>query len=700
MRASIPTDVLRYAREMGKVSQATVAKALGTVPSVLSKVERADTADADFADRYLHAVGTDLSQNIINYYARDWLNPPPSFLHPDHESLWAIDQAQSDLKEFERALQDPILRAPVQLLNDELNSVQTYLRRQDHMIAWVGDIGVGKTTALSNAVGFMVGDGRSGRRPAFPTGSGRVTVCETAIRPAPTFGVIVDAVEDEEVFRLTRDLISSLQPGAAGVGVSAEVGRLLRNMAKMKITTSTHGDDDVTIDPISDLLAKGLEVSAATDLVVGAMTLNARTEQQIILPEGTEDGMQWVAKLVSDINSGQDQRFSLPKKITVLMPVDNLTADGLTLSVIDTRGVEGITQRPDLALHNEDPRTLVVLCTKFADAPNATVQRYLREDMEAELDAIERRRCILVLPRGDEALEVPGLDPDTATRKQGYALRRKDVELAMINAALPKTPVFIYDAKTDPAAAIWQDLRTQVQGIRKAFADRGMAAAAGVRNLIDNVADARANEARREIETELKLLLSKEVLYIRDTIRPAHSNLIAQMSVGHHSSIAASINRHGAWSNFEFSHILGNGVRVDANLRTQELVKRIKHRLENFETKFADMETVQQTLAGLRTRLKDAQQEFLSVSRTIGSDAYGTLLDDAGDIWTKTAERYGKGPGYKQDITEEWRKWFETNDEVVQTSSSVSARLQNAWDSLVIQPLCAAIETNPDQLRE
>ena len=188
------------------------------------------------------------------------------------------------------------------------------------------------------------------------------------------------------------------------------MGRLLRTMADMKDTDRTEGGKLVHVDPIADLLADGMGVDEVTDRVVGKMSLAERKERQIILPEGADDGLAWVSKLVTGINSGADPRFSVPERITVLMPSKHLNAGGQTLSVVDTRGVDGTTQRPDLTQYSDDERTLVVLCTKFADAPDATVQRYLQEGVGEGSNASQlQRRCILVLPRGEEALEAPGV---------------------------------------------------------------------------------------------------------------------------------------------------------------------------------------------------------------------------------------------------------------------------------------------------
>lgn len=690
MARPIPAEVLKHVRDASGMSQALLAKTMGTVPSMLSKLEKVEDVEPEIAERYLDAIGTPLARDVREHYARNWLRTkPPSFLHPDREALWTIDQAARALDSFQEETADPILCGPIDLLRSELRTAENYLDRRDHVIAWVGDIGVGKTTALAHAVGLLVGDGRSGRRPAFPVGPGRTTVCETAIRVAPTFGVVVDTVDDEEVVRLTRELVASLVPGVSGGGVSAELGRLIRNMVGMKTISQMVDDEPITKDPILDLLATGRGIAEVTDRIVGEMSLADRKERQIILPEGREDGLLWVSNLVSAINSGTEPRFSIPRRITVLMPSPNLSADGQTLSVIDTRGIEGVTQRADITTHAEDPRTLLVLCTKFADAPNSTVQRHLQESQDAASDAASRhRQCILVLPRGDEALEMPGFDGPVTSRQQGYSLRRKEVEQALANAGLPPTPIYFFDARNDDADKIWTALRTQVARIRGDYAARGIAAADGVRNLIQNVDVVRTAEARRDIEQDITRLLTA-VDTLPSTVRPASQNLIEQLAVGHHSSIAASIYRRGEWENFQFDHILGTGVRVDANLRSQPLLLRLEHKLMDLESKYEDLEAIGQNLKALRSRLNEGRQEFLAAARNIGRDAYGQLLSDA-DIWSTAAERYGKGAGYKRDIAAAWHTWFEESEAAHTTASEISKRLQDAWRFWVLEPLMRA----------
>nr|WP_313519633.1 hypothetical protein [Brevundimonas diminuta] len=648
------------------------------------------------AERYLEAVGTPLATETLAYYARPWTQEPPSFLHPDAETLWKIDEALASLEAFEKANPEPALRGPIGLLRDDLHATWTYLKRQDHVVAWVGDIGVGKTTALTYAVGLLVGDGRSARRPAFPVGAGRTTVCETAVKVAPTFGVLVDPADDAEVVRLTRDMVASLVPDGGGLGPSAEVARVLRAMSNTRTYPALVNDEPVMQDPIKDLLESGLSVDETADRMIAAMDLASRKERQVILPEGSEDGLSWIARRVSAINNGTDPQFTLPDRITVLMPSNRLSADGQQLQVVDTRGVESITQRKDLMDHDQEQRTLMVLCTKFADAPAPTVQRLLRDSIDAFSGSIERhRKCILVLPRGDEALEVPGLDPEMATRSLGYAMRRKDIEQALIKAELPAVPAYFFDARNDDPDKIWAALRGQISQMRAAYSDRATRAAAGVAHLRDNPHDVLAEQARRDVETELETVLNLAGR-LGDSVRPAYQNLIDQMAVGHHSSIAASIARRGDWSAFDFAEILGQGVRIDANARTQREALRVELKIEELEKRWPNVVTVAQMLESMRTKLTDSRQVFLTTARNIGREAYGELLAGQNDIWTRTADRYGRGSGYKTDVAAEWRKWFMDTPDAADTAAEVTQRLTEAWRWSVMETLHRSARANPE----
>ena len=688
VRHNVPQEVLSYVREKARMSQATIAATMGTVPSVLSKLQRAEEVEAEVASRYLAAVGTDLAAEVQEFYSRAWrTTAPPSFLHPNREVLWKIDGALNDLVEFERGKKyHPILRGPIDLLRGELHASLQYLGRRDHTVAWVGDIGVGKTTALAYAVGLLVGDGRGQRKPAFPTGSGRTTLCETEVRVSPTYGIGVESLSDEQVTKLTRDLVSALAPGAAGVGVPSELDRALRNMAEMSRRRVLVGEDEFqVIDPISDILAEGLTIDETVDRVVGAMRLGERKERQALLPEGSLDGLNWLSMLVSRINNGLDARFGIPDRITVMIPSPQLEAQGQILSVVDTRGVEGTTQRRDLIALRDDARTLNVLCSKFSDAPGATATRFLEDTRNAGSDAGERSRvCLLVLPRGDEALQLPGLDEPLTSRAEGYAVRKQDIAQALVKAKAGGTPIYFFDAHADASDKVWQQLRNQVGQMRKAYADRAVEAIDGVSNLIDNVDLVKTTEARRKIEADTDRLL-QQVTALPATQRPAYLNLLDQLEATHASSIAASVARGGEWSNFDIASILGVGVRIDINRRTKNHLDRIEYKLQEFEAEHAGLRDVLESVKGLRARIAEGRQELLASAHAIGRDAYGTLIGKRRDIWERSEGRYGGGSGYKHDVAGYWKEFFESGDAVIlEAGKAIDGRLQKAWAQAVL----------------
>ena len=176
-----------------------------------------------------------------------------------------------------------------------------------------------------------------------------------------------------------------------------------------------------------------------------------------------------------------------------------------------------------------------------------------------------------------------------------------------------------------------------------------------------------------------------------DSMRPAYQNLVDQMAIGHHSSIAASVARRGRWDAFHFAQILGQGVRIDANQRTTNHALRIQHKLDDLEQIWEDIPSVLQTLAGTRQMLADVRQDYLTSARAIGNEAYGKLLAKQTDVWNDSARRYGMGAGYKRDVATIWRNWALENEDALATSRDISQRLQHAWTIWVIDPLRAVV---------
>src|SRR5260370_4568273 len=369
---------------------------------------KAEHTDRAMAWRYLAAVGTPECEAIREFYERPWsVAERPCFVHPDREALRTIESSLQALANFEQSDEvDPILARPLGTLRSRLLATAQFLLRTDHSIGWLGEIGIGKTTALSHATGLTL-PSDTGLRSLFPTGSGRMTICDVLVKVATTFCLAVDCLSVDEVRGLVTDLVTGLVKRESGI--PTEFDRALRAMAGLHRETIVENGKKRFLDPLKVMLENGDEPGEIINRVMTRLNLEERTQNKIILSQGKESGLEWVADNVGKINSGRHVGFGIPTRITGLLPSKVLSSSPFDVSVLDTKGIEGTTQRPDLRAQMDDSRTLTVLCTRFNNAPGEKPIALLREVIETRSDAAERGRiCILALPWGDEALGVHG----------------------------------------------------------------------------------------------------------------------------------------------------------------------------------------------------------------------------------------------------------------------------------------------------
>jgi transcriptional regulator with XRE-family HTH domain len=693
-----PTVVLRQAREQATLKQGDLADKLGVSPSVVSRLETAPLTDPVMAKRYLTAIGTSASAEILDFYLRDWHHTDrPNFNHPDRETLWVVERTLQELDAFEQGTNfDPILDAPLKKLRNQLRATATFISKADHSIAWIGDIGVGKTTALSLVTNITLKTKEGKTRSVFPTGGGRMTTCEVVIKVAPAFGIAVECLSEEDIRLIVTDFITGLKTGEGGI--STELERVIRNMADLRRDVQkAHDGQRIRIDPILTLL-ENADTDQTIAHVISRMNLPARTETQIILSEAEESGLEWLAGNITKINNGQHPGFSVPRRATVLLPSKVLHDSAFTISVIDTKGVEGTTQRPDLRAQLDDPRTLTVLCCRFNDAPGATPESILHEIVDGGSDTVQRHRLVLlVLPRDGEAMEVKDDNGEVAeTIEDAYLIKESHVSRALATANLPKIPVLFFNSSTDGGETIWATLCKQIGEIRQQQVNRVQRLTATATDLITNCDVAKTRQARQVVAQTMREAVDR-LKSLPTAVRPAHMNLIDQIASGHHSSIAAAVNRKGAWANFPMDHMMGVGVRNDANLRTKDLFVRLDEQITGLMDKYATLNDVHQTLAAVKDELNDWRQEFLKKALSVGKTIFKPHLDDALDLWGRCIARRGGGAGYRDNIAQMIQEWFETTPDLNKVRRKVEAALNTEWNEVVLERLIAATEFQPDE---
>jgi transcriptional regulator with XRE-family HTH domain len=685
MLSSFPTTYLRQVREQAGMKQGDLADKLGVSISVVSRLENADNTEPTMARRYLEAVGTQTSQDVFDFYSRDWSHfERPPFDHPNREALWQVEASLQQLDAFERSPEfDVILEKPLTVLRHRLRAAADFLLRIDHGMAWVGDIGVGKTTALSLISNLLVPDEAGKHRSVFPTGGGRVTVCEVVIKAAPVFGVVSENLPEDQIRLLVTDLVGGLNDKQGGV--TAEMDKVIRNMADLRRQpVRTPEGKRVNVDPILELL-KDHDVQEVIAYIIGRMDLPSRTETQLILAEDSENGLQWLSRNISQINYGQRPGFSVPQRIIVLVPSKVLNKTGYALSIIDTKGVEGTTQRPDLRSQWDDQRTLTILCCRFNDAPEDTPEKIAREIKDSGSDAIDQGRLLLlVLPRDGEAMEVKDDNGElTDNIEDAYAIKEGHIEGAWAKHGLPQIPALFLNSSTDDYRVIWSALCSHIDAMRVRQVERIGHLAIAAEDLITNCDVAKTRQARAEIATKMDEAAARQGR-LPPVVRPAHRNLINEIVTGHASSIAAAANRKGSWINFPMDHMLGVGVRQDANLRSNEYLIRLDEQLAGLSDQFENLNDVRQSLDVMREDLKAWRQEFLLQTYTAGKTLYKPHLEAAGQLWSSCQIRWGAGGGYRDDIASMIQAWFEKAPELAQVRQNLENTLNSIWKELVL----------------
>jgi hypothetical protein len=213
---------------------------------------------------------------------------------------------------------------------------------------------------------------------------------------------------------------------------------------------------------------------------------------------------------------------------------------------------------------------------------------------------------------------------------------------------------------------------------------------------LHNADAARSQEARTQISVAINRLVASYG-ELPTASRAAHQNLIEQVREGHSSSIAASMNRRGAWTNFSVHHMLGVGVRADANARTSDLIVRIDAQLVDLAQQFDQLADVRQMLVALRDELNDRRQEFLTQALTVGGEAFKSFLDDAHDLWRRCVARWGQGSGYRNDVADMIQRWFEETVELQDARKSIDKSMQQAWHEVVLKSLIVASRVDTDE---
>ncbi|WP_438010475.1 helix-turn-helix transcriptional regulator [Sorangium sp. So ce321] len=685
-------------REKSKLNQKEVQRASGLDQSRISRIEKGEIFPSDSdVNAFLSAIRVPVAKQYKEYLRTEWthLTQPP-YTHPDLE---ALTRAERCLKQIDSAFPDENERSPIRrqldLYRAGLLRLGKFLQTLEHTVAFIGTIGIGKSTAISHITGLTVPrEGGLMDRCALEVAGGRTTLCEVQLKPSanPRMGVIVDPQTEEELHTLVGDLCAGLvpspsKPGAEDQrrGVPGEVETALRNMARLPRQRNT-------ADPLRDL-AKGARSSEELHAeLCTLMNLPRRTRCEIWHDGTGVSEVEWLKRTFSDVNRARLEDVPLPRRINVLIPRNPFDTT-FDVTIVDTKGIDDVASaiRPDIETRITDPRTISILCSGFPDAPNTVVQQVLRHLRDVgEAATLRDRVIVLVLPQNQQALDTMEDGARVESKEHGYEVRQRDAIEQLRRAGFDSPPPFVfYDAVADDPGGLVTAINHQIRHLRDSYVQQIAKIHDNISVLLADEERARAVAAQSHVLNQLAILTERHEFLPRRP-RGAHVELVRFMRKDvHHGVLWASTRRRGLYSAFNVYFRLGAGAAMDARERSKQFF----HGLEEFYAQWkADptLEGASGLLDSVTSQLEFWRSRFLDACRRAGEETFRPALlepsDHADKLWNSSEGLYGQGLPYRSLVADMFNSWFEDPNRE-DLHDDLEKRVRTAWKEEVIQPL-------------
>ncbi|ARO87204.1 XRE family transcriptional regulator [Nitrosospira lacus] len=700
---TVGRDIARFRAEFGATQSQLAAKS-GVDQSRISRIENGEAGTDDELERILVALKSLGSKDADDYRAflvKDWQHVErPDFSNPQRNILELAEEGLRQIAEFLAEERPWPLKRQLERQRAGIEASAAYLGKASHQIAFIGEVGVGKSTAISFLYGLLdpvssASDLRE--RVVLETGGGHTTLCEVNIRRGPGFGIVVQAQSDEEMRKLIGDFCAAtwlrctVSDGQKNdsVNVSEEVQRALRNISGLTVKRERDMQGKTTSrDQALELASHCATEEEFRARVIESMNLEQRTRREIWIEDaGGKTAMQQLRKLFRDINNGRLSDVPLPASIDLLIPGFGLELPGMTISVVDTKGLDEVAVRADLDARLKDSRTHVVLCSTFNQAPSTSVQLLLNHLRNAHgIHVGGGKVSVLALPRDNEAMAVkddtgePPIDD-----KDGYDLKRDQITRTLVGAdgALSEVPILFFNAKKDDAARVREQLLEQIVWLRKSYEERLLDECAAADEVVRNHETQAFSAAVQEVAARLAHFLDAHTSLPPRIRQPSQELIDAMSKIRYASTIWAMTRRNGEYYNFSVSHQVGAGGARDALLRSKTWFDKLQGVLDTLKQD-SDLMLAQKTIQQVEASADGWRRTFAESARTAAVEIYRGPLEADEELWSKCANQWGGGPGFKDRVARIIRDWFDARIELNQKLEGVMAAL---WEEAVVRPV-------------
>ncbi len=628
--------------------------------------------------------------------SRIWQNvPEPAQGHPEELLLWKAEEALQTLVELSESpdVKNAFVKR-LEVLRSELKDAVHQVLGTEHTIAFVGDIGVGKSTSICRVSGLEILNEETGvLSPVLEVGGGGVTVCEVHLVQGTRYGLVVHPKNHSEIRTEVREFAILLKDSPEQLqdddssdtpsGTSKEIARAIRNMSGLVTRrVSKRGPDGEILkrssgriiqeieDRARELAQECVDTNEFAEKIINRIKLEKRTRRELWYSESSEkEPLKWLQEVFNQVNNGRHPEFSIPERIDVVIPHPIIGSEPLEVRLVDTKGIDRTSEREDIEHHFSEPNTILVLCSMFNSTPSTSTQHILERAIDGGFSNLQAKFAILALPRPEEALAVKddlGFSPVDVD--EGYELKREQAEMRLKSLGVPEVNIEFFNSREDNPERLKIFLMDLVHSLRETHCKYLEEVVDGVNALVNNIEAEQTWEIQRQVARRLRIWVTDNLKFVSNFLG-LDDSLMRAINNAHPSSLNASVRRQGEWYNLDFSLQLGYGSRRVAVVALEPRLESFNAIAGNLEHD-ADLKDALDLVQQSRRFLSREVESIYGESQLLGMKVYRERLKPDTRLWEESTNEWGRGSGYRDRVYRHYKTWFDSrtvNQERLQT---------------------------------
>ncbi len=687
------------------LSQTNLAKKIGIDQAKLSRIENGEVYTPYDAEKYLEALGTPNATKFKDFMLSSWAYLEiPDFWNPQYDSLLYAEEIARRITDFLTNYQiTSPLRNYLSKGKEQLIALSKYLCSENHNIAFLGSIGIGKSTAISYLFKLLVkgSDAETSERPKpiLETGAGGTTICEVQIVDSDDYGINIIPYSDEEFNNIISDFCKIFwlkyyknenHEKRDNIFQSKEIERALRNMSKLTVQRTNTDRGKSRFDPIEQLVTSSSSEDEFKVKILNRINLQSRSITSITFDKNpSKNPTAWLADKFKEINNGRVDDMPMPKIMFLQIPKFNtiftISANHkYNISVIDTKGIDDIIVRSDIDSQIKNERTIIVFCTRFNDAsgkPTKEMIDHIKNDLGISVE--NGKFALLILPHSGEALQVKDdLGNLAYDVQEGYEIKTDQIN----DAISDNIPIYFYNAFEDDSTTTIVQLKKQIGDFRENYADKINELALTMAYAMDNSEEVAYLQAIDQITKKLSFFLKGN-----SKLPPRIGDILSEVDrvfySAHPSTLWASTRRRGIYGNLNICYVISNSATSDANKRFDKWLNIFQGEINTLKAD-ESLVVAEKYINDIETFTKNMKSKFLEAVINCGTEVYCENITSA-NMWYDCSSEWGRGPGFKVRVLNHIKKWF---NEHTNLQNELDELIESFWNELVITSISNMIE--------